>query len=70
MLAALVVLTLFIGVVTTSMDEASEDMKTQIERESRTKHVVALAAERGEPLSPAEVELYKQVGLRIASTRY
>merc|ERR1711988_1723739 len=55
-IGALVLLTLFIGVVTTAMEEATTDMKEAMEVE---KHVADIQKEEG--VSPELLELYRTV---------
>ena len=56
MIGALVLLTLFVGVVTTSMEEATADMKEALEIEEEVQKV---AAEEG--LDKEQVEMYRTV---------
>ena len=57
-IAALVMLTLFIGVVTTSMDQAENDMKDSLARDARLKKMLRLA---DPPIPDGEVFLYRRV---------
>lgn len=54
-IGALVLLTLFIGVVTTAMDDATKDQNEQMELEARVK-----AISEDEKLSTATVDLYRR----------